>query len=233
MSLIRKKPRSEARDRLTSAIDSRRDLQAELSAISTSLARLSAINSAPAKIEAAISAIDASGADALAAWATSGEGAVPTPDAEKRAELVADLSVARASAGAAEKAYAGVAATYNATTARTKAHDDAITAAVVAIIADELAPLADKAQAIATELAAAKDAVIEGAAFARGLAMKIGAGPGSISPELTACQKALDTAMANPPLDIAALTAVKGAWRKLAEDLAAGDDGVYFGGVTV
>ena len=185
MSLIRKKPRSEARDRLASAIKSRRDLQNELSAISASLARLSAINSAPAKIEAAISAIDASGADALAAWAASGEGAAPTPNAEKRAELVADLSVARASAGAAEKAYAGVAANYNATTARTKAHDDAITAAVVAIIADELAPLADRAQAVASEYAAAKDAVIEGAAFARELAMKIGAGPGSIGPELT------------------------------------------------
>ena len=118
----------------------------------------------------------------MAAWATTGEGNAPTPNAEERAELVADLSVARASAGAAEKAYTGVAATYNAVTARTRAHDDAISAAVVAIIAEELAPVADKAQEIASELAAVRDAVIEGAAFARGLAMKIGGGPGSISP---------------------------------------------------
>jgi hypothetical protein len=95
MTLIRKKPRSEARDRLAAAIEARRDLQNELSAINASLARLQALNSEPAKIEAAISAIDASGADALAAWATTGEGAVPTPNAEKRAELVADLSVAK------------------------------------------------------------------------------------------------------------------------------------------
>jgi hypothetical protein len=229
MSLIRKKPRSEARDRLASAIESRRDLQNELAAISASLARLSAINSAPAKIEQAITALDSKGATALADWAKSGQGAAPTPNAEARAALVDSLSMARAQAGAAEHAYAGIAANYNATTARTKAHDDAITAAVVAIIADELAPLADKAQAIATELATVRDAVIEGAAFARGLAMKIGAGPGSISPELTACQKALDTAMANPPTDFGALAAVKSAWKKLADDLMAGDDGVCWG----
>jgi hypothetical protein len=229
MTLIRKKPRSEARDRLASVIEARRDLQNELSAISASLARLQAINAEPAKIEAAISAIDASGADALAAWATTGEGAAPTPNAEARAALVDSLSLARAQAGAAEHAYVGIAANYNAVTARTKAHDDAILAAVVAIIADELQPLADKAQAIASEYATAKDAVIDGAAFARGLGMKIGGGPGLISPELTACQRALDTAMANPPLDLAALTATKVAWKKLADDLMAGDDGVQFG----
>ena len=228
MSQFKKRPSTEARDQLASAIEARRDHQAELAAISASLARLSDLAAKPAKIEAAISAIDASGGAALAAWAKSGDGPAPTPNAEKRAALVADLSVAKASAGAAEAAYTGIAANYNVTTARTKAHDDAISAAVIAILADELAPVAAKAQAIAGELAAVRDAVIEGAAFARGLAMKIGGGPGSISPELTACQKALDTAMANPPSDFAALAAVKGAWRKLADDLMAGDDGVFF-----
>lgn len=89
--------------------------------------------------------------------------------------------------------------------ARAKAHDDAISAAVIAILADELAPVAAKAQAIASELASIRDAVIEGAAFARGLSMKIGAGPAVVSTELTACQKALDTAIANPPTDFGAL----------------------------
>ena len=59
--------------------------------------------------------------------------------------------------------------------------------------------------------------------------MKIGCGPAVVSTELTACQKALDTAMANPPTDFAALVAVKGAWKKLADDLISGDDGVFFG----
>ena len=74
---------------------------------------------------------------------------MPTPNAEKRAELVADLSVARASAGAAEKGYAGVAATYTAVTARTKAHDDAITAATIAVMIEELGPLAEETEAAA------------------------------------------------------------------------------------
>jgi adenylosuccinate synthase len=228
MTLIRKKPRSEARDRLASAIEARRDLQNELSAISASLARLSDLAAKPAKIEQAIAAIDAEGGNALAVWAKSGDGPAPTPNAQKRAALVADLSVAKASAGAAEAAYTGIAANYNATTARTKALDDAISAAVVGITAEELAPIADKAQAIASELAAIRDAVIEGAAFARGLGMKIGSGPAVVSTELTACQKALDTAMANPPTDFGALAAVKGAWKKLADDLISGDDGVFF-----
>ena len=45
MTLLRKKPKSAARDRLASAIEARRDLQAELQAISASLARLSALAS--------------------------------------------------------------------------------------------------------------------------------------------------------------------------------------------
>ena len=125
-----------------------------------------------------------------------GDGPAPTPNAEKRAALVARSLGCQGFSRRGRSGVHGIAANYNVTTARTKAHDDAISAAVIAILADELAPVAAKAQALAGELAAVRDAVIEGAAFARGLAMKIGGGPGSISPELTACQKALDTAMA-------------------------------------
>ena len=65
MSQFKKRPSTEARDRLAAAIEARRDHQAELAAISASLARLSDLAAKPAKIEAGISPIDASGADAL------------------------------------------------------------------------------------------------------------------------------------------------------------------------
>ena len=174
--------------------------------------------------------LDASGTEALTAWATSGEGAAPTPNAEARVALVADLSTAQASAGAAEKAYAGVAATYTAVTARTKAHDDEITAATVGVLAEELAPLAKKAVEAARDFAMARDVVIEGGALApaaspRGLPADLARSAPSLWPRRRLSIRRLRI----PTADFASLTAVKAAWAKFADGLAAGDDGLYFG----
>ena len=113
-------------------------------------------------------------------------------------------------------------------TARTKAHDDEITAATVGVLAEELAPLAKKAVEAARDFAMARDVVIEGGALARSLAQRLAGGPGSISAELMAAQKALDKAIANPTAD-SHRSPLKAAWAKFADGLAAGDDGLYFG----
>jgi DNA uptake protein ComE-like DNA-binding protein len=98
------KPTSPARQLLAECNEARADVQATQSAVLQSINRLSEAQAAPAQAEAALARFEAESAAAMSEWSRTGEGDMPTGDAERRETLERTLRNARSAAASAATA---------------------------------------------------------------------------------------------------------------------------------
>jgi hypothetical protein len=103
-----KKPPSAAELRLAEAHKAKAEAEAEMEAARAVMARLESAARAPAPISAELAMVDKDDAAAMSQWAANPNGVdAPTPDADRRSELLKRLAIAEAQARSAAGAMAG------------------------------------------------------------------------------------------------------------------------------
>ena len=109
-----RKRTSPNRERLAECLSAKAAAAAHVAQVNASIERLAGHEAEVAAAERDLARIDAEESQATLAWAKSGEGSAPTPDAGRRDEINRALSVARSQAAAAVSARAALTAELNA-----------------------------------------------------------------------------------------------------------------------
>ena len=131
-------PAFRSRTRLAEAHKAKAEAESEMEVARGVLARLETATRAPAPINAELTMLDKDELAAMSAWAANpNAGAAPTPDADRRSELLKRLAGAEAQARSAAGAMAGPRAAIAAAGARASAAQRAAWIAAKLVAIDE------------------------------------------------------------------------------------------------
>jgi hypothetical protein len=177
MSLLKRKPKSEARDRLAEALKARAEIEARLTELSGFIGRLTKQTEAVGPALDALARHDAIQSAKLAQWAESGDATAPESDWEHREKLERELSAAKATAASAQAAKAGPEAQYVAEGNKLPGVRAYANAAIVEILDEAAEPYIAEAIKAQAEAARAVERVVSAIDCSRELMVKLASGP--------------------------------------------------------